>query len=175
MRGFLLNSGISMAKEIDVETDKAFQKKDWRAERIMWSFMLLFVLAGISGLFGRGGLSDAKAGSEAEKITVKYERFLRYHTQDRLDISLFDIPKHDTNFRLEIDKAYIDKIQLEDIHPTPQNTLLTANGIAFIFENKMAGKAKVIFYLKPDRIGNVNTAIKFNNNHVINISQFIYP
>ncbi|RYD79879.1 MAG: hypothetical protein EOP53_08930 [Sphingobacteriales bacterium] len=162
-----------MKKRPDVETDNDFQEKDWRAERVMWFLLLLFVLAGLIGVFGRGGISKAKKVSPDQKMEVQYQRFLRYHTKDRLDIFLQDLPA-DSTFSIEIDKKYVNNVQVESIHPAPEKTLITSNGVAYFFRNGNAHQAEIIFYISPDKLGNVKTALTYHNQSV-EISQFIYP
>lgn len=163
-----------MSKKLDVETDDVFQKRDWWAERIMWFLLLLFVLAGLLGFFGRGGLSLVKAGSVSEKIEVEYQRFLRYHTKDRIDISLYDLTAA-AEISVGIDKNYADKIQVEDIFPKPIKTVLTSNGVNYFFENQGAKTAKIIFYLHPDKLGNVKTQLMVNGSFALSLNQYIYP
>ncbi len=48
-------------RTLDVEEDMAFQRRNWRAERIGWAAMVAIVIAAVLGLFASGPLSWATA------------------------------------------------------------------------------------------------------------------
>lgn len=64
-------------------TDLAFQRGDWRRERIGWALMTLLVVAAVLGLFGEGLLSSRTVGG-GTVFALTHERTAR--RQDRTEV-----------------------------------------------------------------------------------------
>jgi hypothetical protein len=165
-----------MHSKLDLDEDMEFQEKDWRAERIAWVFMALFVIAGLLGVFGRGGISNASQKSADNKMEVKYQRFLRYHTEDELEIKINRNTKSNS-LHLLLGKAFNKKIQVQSIDPKPEKMLITEKGVLYIFPVAPAlRKANITFYIKPEKMGSLQTYIACNEEgSQVQFNQYIYP
>ncbi len=58
--------------EIDVGYDFLFERRWGRFERGMWLFFVLLMVAGVTGLLGRGPLNHVKKTAE-DGTTIQYE------------------------------------------------------------------------------------------------------
>ena len=98
-----------MAKTVQglqIEEDRAHQRREWRIERVGWVLMAGLLLAGLLGLLGDGPLSRATAGS-AGALSVEYDRLQRaaapYEYRFEVDPSL----AREGQLRLRFDDALL--------------------------------------------------------------------
>lgn len=61
-------------------TDLAFQRGDWRRERIGWALMTLLVVAAVLGLFGQGLVYEFDLDPEATSGTARLRFTVRPDT-----------------------------------------------------------------------------------------------
>jgi hypothetical protein len=160
---------------LELEEDIRFEKKNWIAERIAWVILLLVTLAALAGLLGRGGLSRQKAVSEPGGLEVKYERFLRYHTGDKLELKI-SRKTADSTYQLLIGKEFLEKVRIEQFAPQPVAEAVTQNGIAYTFKTAPQQFEFVLaVFIKPDGWGNMQTNLADSEGRSVRFSQFIYP
>jgi hypothetical protein len=68
----------SERRDLQIDDDPAFQKKEWRVQRIGIALLALLVAAAAAGLTGMGGpLNDAEAGRRGDPVFVEFERVVR--------------------------------------------------------------------------------------------------
>src|SRR5438309_901174 len=79
---------VSRIDSVQAGADAEFERFWVVLQKWVWAVMALFVAAGLAGVFGRGPLSKAKAGSQSRPVSVEYERFARYKTPSRLKVRL---------------------------------------------------------------------------------------
>lgn len=72
--------------DLEIRQDQRFQQREWRLERIGWTLIALFVLAGLLGLLGPGPLSWATARSDGGLVEVEYQRFTHWVADDTVEI-----------------------------------------------------------------------------------------
>lgn len=161
--------------DLEIEIDDSQQRKTWVIERIAWVILLIFILAGFAGFFGRGGVSKRTIGSEEEGMKVEYEKFLRYHTGDQLRITVYR-PVQDKMLRLWISDDFRKKVLIDHINPSPEKVEFEKNGTIYYFNvGDGSGPKLVNFYIKPEQNGNIHSTIKDMDGSSISISQFIFP
>jgi hypothetical protein len=176
---FLLKlTGDKMAKyndELEIEIDDAQQRKTWVIERVAWVIFLIFLLAGFAGFFGRGGVSKRTIGSENEGMKVEYEKFLRYHTEEQLRVTVYR-KIQDKMLGIWISADFSKKVQIGEISPEPEKVEFEKNGTVYYFNVANGAEPKqVTFYIKPEQNGNINATIKDMEGTSFSISQFIFP
>jgi hypothetical protein len=65
----------SERRDLQIDDDPKFQKKEWRAQRIGIALLALLVAAAAAGLTGMGGpLNDAEAGRRGDPVFRRIRR-----------------------------------------------------------------------------------------------------
>lgn len=151
---------------IPVEEALELHKKGWVIQRVGWVLIFLFVLSALLGVFGEGPLSS-KAISVGD-IKASYDRFGRFEHETALkfestgvDISSISIPQE-----------YLNDFKISKIVPEPDDPVASGGYIHYTFRGQ--GNRQITFYLAPIAFGNSKGIIKVNN-HIISLTQTIYP
>lgn len=160
---------------LDLETDEKFTRQNIRAQRVVWVFMTLFLLAGFIGFFGRGGISATSKQTPDGLFTVEYEHFLRYKASTETKFYLAkDVPGDTLVFT--ISDGFIHNVEIEAIVPEPASTRMTGKGEQFVFRQSPGKYIRtVIFHFKPEHVGSLNTSITTPGVPSLSFSQFVYP
>ena len=132
-----------MKKSADhVEQDYSFLEKEWQTLRVGWILLILFVLAGLLGLFGGGLFSEVSAETGIGRI--RYERFLRHSTPSVIMIES-DLVMNDSS--VFINSTYLRKVKIEQIDPRPVSTSVIGNQVRFRFSS--GDCRQIIFHISP--------------------------
>ncbi|HEY7863666.1 MAG TPA: hypothetical protein VIE39_08400, partial [Thermoanaerobaculia bacterium] len=71
-------------RDLEIDSDREFDRRNHRVQKAAWVGMMLFVLAGLAGLLGHGPLSQARV--RATGLEVRYHRFERFQTPSSITI-----------------------------------------------------------------------------------------
>lgn len=164
-----------MAKSDDhLELDDriATQRRFWRFERVGWVVLTIFVLFGLTGLFSRGPLSDARY--QAKTFAVDFERFSRHGLVARMTIHVpAEIAGRHPSIRLGHDM--VEAYELETLQPEPDSTSTDSRGVTLHFKPPPSGESLTIhIFLRAERAGFVDAAIAVADEEA-RFAQFIYP
>ena len=119
------------ARELEIDQDLAFQRREWTIQRAGWWLMLAFVVAAATGLFGGGFLSQATAGEPDGPLWVEYERFDRQGRVSRTQIHVR--PPAGPGFQLRLNRDYFDAIRVERLTPEPETLEVGPSEVVFHF------------------------------------------
>ena len=162
-------------KDLELEESMGFERKNWIAERIAWVLLTLFVLAALIGVFGRGGISSAKAGSAEQGMEAEYERFLRYHTSDNITFLVENSAK-DSTYQLHLGTEWLEKVKIERVVPQPESEIATKDGIEYTFRVSPGhSPLRLCFYFEPHKTGTATVSVTSSDGKSLSFSQFIYP
>lgn len=165
-----------MQKQLDTDmefTDEVgFMQRSEIVKKTVLGVLLVFVLAGLSGLLGYAPWTKIKKGS-AEKFFVEYERFLRARKETQLRL-LVHPRQGDTMVTVSLERNYLGKVGLQRISPQPSKATSDKNSIVLHFPSTGKSVQEFIFYTSALRWGNISSAISCNGEQHI-IDQFIYP
>jgi hypothetical protein len=104
-------------RSLEIDEDIAFQRKEWRFQRIGVAALFLFVLAALLGLTGMGGpLSRGEAGNSNGPLHVEYERFVRRGSSSKVTMH-FRGATGATRFW--VSAPYLEHVQIDSVIPTP--------------------------------------------------------
>lgn len=159
--------------ELDQDLDHA--RADWRIQRIGWGMMLLFVLAGLAGTFGRGPLAAARAN--AAGLRLDYERFARHGAETALQFDIDpDAMKNRDEVRVWLDRDFLAGNTIESIVPAPDRVSADGNAIWFTFAVADRSRpARIRFALRPDAIGRRTGRAGVLPDSPVKFRQFIFP
>lgn len=171
---------IGRAGELDVGMSERFEERWWKVERIGWGVMLLFVLAGLSGVFGRGPLSRATAEAPDGSMRVEYERFARNHTPGMLAVTLRGAALVPPRATVWLSRELTDALPVSRVVPQPVSTTPRADGTLYTFDVPAAtDSATVHFAVEPAtpwrKRGQVRAGDGATAGAAVTLPVFVYP
>jgi hypothetical protein len=159
--------------DLQIQYDPAHERKEWFAQRVAWTLMALIVAAALAGLLGPGPLSNARAGNKGSKLSVECSRFARYQGPETLRI--FCQPESGQEFRVSLDRSYVERIQIHGISPEPKETIARSEQYIYVFAREQEGEQLVLFDLHPNAFGRTETRIMLDNIESVTLTQFYWP
>jgi hypothetical protein len=161
---------------IQIEEDRAYQRREWRFERIGWGLMALVLLAGLLGLLGYGPLSRTQAGTPGV-LTVAYDRLQRSSAPTDYRFEAAPALARDGQLRLRFDNALLEEVEMNSILPEPQEVRSGAGYTEFVFAmDAGAGPpARIQFQFHPATFGHVRGRITADGAAPLDIDQIIFP
>lgn len=161
---------------LQIDEDMKFQRRQWKAERIGWVCMTLFLAAAVMGLFGQGPLSDALAGNDGDPVSVHYDRFPRHGSQASLKIVLGPGAARDGEARVWLSRQYLDAHRLDQVIPEPERVEAAPDRYTYVFKVADAAKeTSAVFQLEPDGYGRTTARVGLEGGPAVDVRQFIYP
>jgi hypothetical protein len=167
---------------LEVDEDLPFQRTMWRIERVGWGLFAVIVLGAVAGLFGEGPMSQATLetsdpGKPGHTVRLEYERFVRSHSDSRLNLSL-PSPPPDTGdaalLSVWFSGEYLSAVDMGRISPEPVYEELDASGVRYYFRLH-DGPQQLIFRFRPQRAGSLSGSLRVNDGPATDFQQTIYP
>lgn len=155
------------------QEDMAFQLKDWRAERVGWCAIGVFVALACLGLFSDGPLSTTRVHDEAQRLSVEHERFYRSGATSDMRWSVEAAPGRET--AIAVNHAFIESFTLDTITPEPSRMVGTQEGVRLIFTREEGAPLEVALRLTPEKVGSVAPEVRLQDAEPISLETFIYP
>lgn len=162
---------LKQVGDIEVASDLDFQKREWRLQRVGWLGLLLLVLGGAGGAFGRGPLASAEAKAADNSFQLRYHKLVRHLAPEHLEIKI-NQPVDDT-IGLWFDAEFLSRVNVEDMVPEPIATSTGQGRVTYYFAVKAGGQILVEY--EPDRIGAQSGSLGVENGASLRIRQFVYP
>jgi hypothetical protein len=105
----------------EIDEDLDFQRREWRAQRVGWALLSVFLIGATLGVFGGGGpLSSTKARADDGRLRVEYERFVRVGASSEITIETGTaLREGDAGFEVTLGRDYFDAIDIERAVPEP--------------------------------------------------------
>jgi hypothetical protein len=161
---------------IQVGFNENFEDTWWRIQRSGRVVMMLFVLAGIGGVFGRGLYSKTTTSQVGALLQVRYEWAARYQTPSIIEIIVNKKAIRNGMIRLRINGDILDKLHVQQISPQPWLTeLLPADNVLIFKTNPTQDSAKIRLAIQPSRIGKLHASIGLDGLPAVEFDQFIWP
>ncbi|HEV2609066.1 MAG TPA: hypothetical protein VGU61_02265 [Noviherbaspirillum sp.] len=158
---------------LQIDSDMRQQNREWVIQRIAWVLLAVLLLAILLGLFGRGGpLSTISEKSADGMLRLDYERFVRNHTPDKLQLA---VKARSESMQVKISSEYVRKIRIEDITPTPVRSSSGQDGIVLVFDTRPSEMMEAAIHFSPEGIGKLEGWIAVDGRQPHHFNQFIYP
>lgn len=141
---------MSSERAFDIQEDKNFQEKFWKAERVAWVAFGLLMIAGALGFLGSGGLF-ARAVVKAGESSVDYPRVARWQTGAQITVSFGPSPLGER--KVGLSRSFAEAFSLDDAQPRPIRAETAAAGELLVFAVKAGEPAEVTIRIKPSRPG----------------------
>jgi len=162
-------------RTLDVEEDMAFQRRNWRAERIGWAAMAAIVIAAALGLFASGPLSWATAQTSDGSLVVEYDRFMRKTSPVTVKVKVAASAATAEGLTFDIDEGFADAFRITEIRPQPAQSIATADGMRFRFATAPNAPATIYFHLSPEKIGVLRAGVGLGGRERLALTTVIYP
>lgn len=152
--------------ELEIGFDQRFEKRWRRLEVASHGIMLLFALAALVGLFGKGPLSHRTHQTADGRLAVDFEPLARWGTSTQVTVHLSGPPSDSnsgaaTPARLFVDNALVEPLGLQQVIPQPMSTKALRGGAVYEFDIPPGqGSAAVRFILKPATVGLVTGEVR---------------
>jgi hypothetical protein len=161
-------------KKLELDQDLDFQRKEWIVNRWCWIVIILFMLAGLLGVFGEGPLSDTTARDGA--VTVQYGRFERLLASTQIQVRVDLPPDQNGEQRVRVDQSLLDYYTIQHIIPEPDSEELSPDHITLVYRAPQGGgPVNVTLNLQANKVGMARGKIGAETGPLLPVSQFIYP
>ncbi len=128
---------------VDVGFDETFLKKWMIFERIAWIVIASVLVAGLSGVLGRGPLAKSKVSSGGD-MEVRYERIARNKTPAEMSVHLNRAPLINNAVRLRLEGDLFHRGRITRILPQPKTWTPTSEGATVEFAPTSDGTVSII-------------------------------
>jgi hypothetical protein len=163
--------------------DLAFQRRDWRVERISWVAMSIALVAALLGAFGSGPLSKTTAGDMTLGVEIEYQRFWRVEKEMPLRVRIRGAAASAGALAAAargeaavwLDNQYLRDLVLERVEPQPIRTEVSAGHRVFVFATRGSEPVEVVFRLRAERFGFHTGRIGPSGDEGVLVRQFVYP
>jgi hypothetical protein len=156
-----------------IREDMRFQLRSWRAERAGWLLMALLFVAGLTGLFFHGPVSQTSATSTDESLAVEYERFAHKTAMTHFVIRVS--PPMPDQVLVRLSPAFANMHDTDSVEPRPVRSSGGSYGLEYLFARSAAGDLVVHIAARPKRSGFASVHVEVEGRGAININQLVYP
>lgn len=127
---------LSRTGDVEVGSDLVFEQRWWGIQKTAWGTMVLLVLAGLAGVFGRGPLSKATAQAQGEgaPLRIQYERFPRFKTPTALEVYVDQPAIASCQARVRLSGQMMNALRIQRVIPEPISTEPLPDGAIFTFQ-----------------------------------------
>lgn len=163
-------------QHLEVDEDVEFQKRDWAFERIGWGFLLLVLVAAMTGALGRGPLSSGRLEAADGSARVEYGRLERHGAPARLILTVRRQVPTDTSVWVWMSEEFLLGIAMERVTPQPLAERSDARHTLMEFAlPRGTDSTRVTVRFTPDRIGARVIELGVLGTRGMRIGQFVYP
>jgi hypothetical protein len=153
-----------------------YQRREWVAQRIGWTAMVLVVLAAFVGLLGSGPLARTGASTGDGVLSIEYYRIARHHQPRTLSVTVVPDSVQNGEVQVWLDRAYADKFGLENIVPDPDSTDVEPDRVVYTFTTGQGdGPLTVTFFYKHDGFWRQHVRVGLVDGPSLALTQFMLP
>ena len=160
-------------RDLDLQYNPAREEREWIVQRIGWAGMGIAVITALMGLTGAGPLSKKHEGTIGGPIYVEYQCFARY--QAASEIKVFCRPGAVEEFELTLERGFIDRVQMDEISPRPEEVRTLGDRYAYRFKRGEGDEHLVTFRMKGEKFGRASSRLTLDNKEGVEIRPFYWP
>jgi hypothetical protein len=167
---------MAKLKQLELDEDLPFQKREWGIQRVGWVMWALVVAAALIGLFGTGPLSSAQTTTADNALTVHYDRFLQCKNPTTLELLVRTAGGNSGPVRINVSQPLLDALRIVRIEPEPERRELAEDGIIYSFAR--TGETainKIRFHVEYERFGRQRGSIALEGHEPVTLAQLVYP
>ncbi|HWI40229.1 MAG TPA: hypothetical protein VNX25_01930 [Verrucomicrobiae bacterium] len=158
---------------VQVGSHLAFERRWNRIEKVIWTLFVLFLLLGVTGLFGRGPLSQ-RSNTLPGRWTIDWERFPRYKTPHRIRIHAVSGGR--TDMTITVFHDLMKATPLQRSAPQPKKVFLMNDRDIYVYEMPPGNEEVTVFLaFEPAEVGPFRGRIAVDDAPSLMLSGFVYP
>ena len=165
---------LSKSHGIRVGFDAQFLDSWFRRQKYVWILGAATIIAGLSGLLGRGPLARHTVNSGPAGIQVRYERIARNKTPGAIQVQLAPRGSADRPIRLRIEGDLVKGGRLRQIMPQPVRSDLLPDGMVVEYPATLSAGV-VSFVQEPGAPGRFRNKITLEGGSAVEFVQFVLP
>ena len=160
-------------RSLEIWQDLAFERRQWKVQRVGWIVIAIILLLALLGVFGNGPLSHAETSAGA--LRAEYERFTHADAPTTLHIHVR--APGQGNVRLAINRDYLDAIPIQHIRPAPLRVESAGNDQVYEFAAPDAGDLHVSIDASPQAPSLPTAVVRLQgaNAATLGFRQVVYP
>lgn len=165
------------ADDLEIGQALDFQRRQWMVQRVGWIAMGMVILAALAGLMGSGPLSKASAGGPDDDLQVTYQRFDRRHAPTEVQMKVAGGAHQEGEVRIWVDQAFLDRVELEQIIPEPEEVLSEPGREIYVFRagSDSSQQVDVTYQLQQDAFGIHTARVGIVDGPELTFWQVVYP
>ncbi len=169
------NVQTDRSRPLQLTENPAFQRSNWRWQRIGWVAMAALVAAAAAGVFGQGPVARVEA-SAGGTLTARYERYARENTPVALRVDVAPAAFRDGRIELMIDREFLAAMQIVEVQPQPLRIVALSDSLLFRFDSTAATTpVPVHFTFRPVEIGTHTARLWMADGTALRLRQFVFP
>jgi hypothetical protein len=158
--------------DLQLHEDLRLQHREWRVQKVSWFLLYALLVAIAFGLLGHGPLSNSQVRSPAGGTLLEFDRFMTVKSTNRLTLTL---QPSNGEVRAVLDAKYLQDVEIKEIRPEPEKSVLESEGTAYIFSANSQKPMRVHFSFEPRNIGMLEGWIAVAGEPRLKFKQFVYP
>lgn len=159
-------------RELEVDEDPRFSRREAVAERVGWIVILAVVVAGALGLFANGPLSHRTAARGA--IEVHHQRFARNQGRTTIEVEVGPTAAEEGEVVVAVPQSFLDAYEVEEVFPEPASVRSALDTVELVFEVGAGAELRAVLHLRPERTGRQRGAITVGDD-TVELRQFVHP
>jgi hypothetical protein len=160
--------------ELQVRQDDRFRRRERVVQRVAWVLIVLFIAAGLLGVFGPGPLSWSTAASEDGAVTVEYQRFGHLEADDLVTITVAGAAVASDSVEVELAAEWVAAVDLQSIVPQPDMETSTADGLLLEVAAQPGSPVTIQITYRASTVGPIDGAARLDE-ATASFDQLIYP
>jgi len=160
--------------ELAVGSDLEFQRRWEGLEKVIWIFLVIFLLLSLLGFFGRGPMAKVEAKSADGSMEVDYERFERFSTPSVLTVRIAPTAIHNGTVELWVGEALVKPLGNQRVIPQPDKSQVGNGGVRYTFPASQ-GQASIEFQLQPSKIGKTELKLRIPGYSEMDLNIYVFP
>lgn len=134
---------------LQLDEDRPFQRKLWRAQRLLWASFAFVLLLAALGLTGRGGWLGQRL-VQIESGTVTFPRIARRDAPETLPVTF---TQDQTFHELFLGTAFLRDFRIETVTPAPRSQMQTQDGVILRFAADGPAPHHLFLHVSPQTAG----------------------
>jgi len=162
--------------DLEIEHDMQFVQRSWMLQRVGRTLGVLLIIAALLGAFGHGWLASDRAVTSDGKLSVAYERIAHFQAPCRMQIHVAAGAFTGEEFRLWIDRGFIDDATLRMVSPEPVHMETSGERLIYAFRSPESSEdARITIDLETEKFGRQEMELGLVDGPQLKLSQFILP
>lgn len=167
---------ITRVGTLEIDQGFAGQSAAWMLQRCARAAIVLFLMAGVVGVFGGGWVGDARLRDGSGTLTITHARLARLQAPAALSVDIGAAATDTGEVELWVDRAVLDGLQVGSIQPEPASQSMGSGRVSYRFRVSDPGKpVSVTFFVTTCRSGFSRGRIGLADGPSLTLSRFTFP